>query len=119
MADSPAAVDEDPRLLFVRVDASAVSFHRSIKKFRGAQLEEVLRAIRSLLLLNVDAAPRKLHLHQLTDVFVPSILDPKKKVKPWTFHVTSDDKYKASFTLEEGVVYLRLVGEHDNIDKRP
>ena len=33
--------------------------------------------------------------------------------------MTANDAYKASFTFEDGIVYLRLVDEHDVIDKNP
>ena len=95
------------------------------RTFRDTKLkEEAIATTRSLLLADLDALPRKLHLHMLTGKMVasaePASGKDGKKVPAWTFHITpSDDKYKASFTYENGVVYLRQVGEHDAIDKRP
>lgn len=102
------------------VFADDPQFLRSLKRIRDPQLRtEILERIRALLLLELDKAPRKLHLHQLQARKVQSRLDRGKQVAPWTFHVTTNDAYKASFTLEGGVAYLRLVDEHDVIDKNP
>jgi len=81
--------------------------------------EEILGTLRTLLALPIDQAPRKLHLHQLTNKQVASRLEPNKKVNPWTLHVTANDVYKASFTYEGGTAYFRLVDEHDIVDKNP
>jgi len=75
--------------------------------------------IKSLLFQNLDTAPRKLHLHPLVSKLVPSRADPKKKVPVWTFHLTPDDRWKASFTFEGGVAHFRVCGKHDVIDKSP
>ena len=40
-------------------------------------------------------------------------------MKVYTFHLTSNDAYKASFTFEEGCAYMRSCGTHDEIDKDP
>ncbi len=37
----------------------------------------------------------------------------------YTVHVTRDDCYKASFTIENGVARLRRVASHHRIDKNP
>lgn len=62
---------------------------------------------------------RTAHLHALTGKTVRSALDPAKQVKVYTFHLTSNDSWKASFTLEEGCAYLRYCGEHDAVDDAP
>ncbi|MGV7207411.1 hypothetical protein ACLB1G_06115 [Oxalobacteraceae bacterium A2-2] len=50
---------------------------------------------------------------------VPSVRDPAKKVKVYTIHITTDDTYKASFTLEDGIAHMRVCGGHDQVDKNP
>ncbi|MES3014971.1 MAG: hypothetical protein V4750_14745, partial [Pseudomonadota bacterium] len=80
---------------------------------------EIAAAIRSLLFQPLDALPRKLKFHQLHNKQVTSILDKSKKVSAWSFHVTTNDVYKASCTFEDGIVHLRLCDEHDVIDKNP
>ena len=72
-----------------------------------------------MLMVDVEDATKRLHLHMLTDKYVTSALDEKKKVKVYTFHLTSNDAWKASFTLENGVAYLRACGPHDKIDENP
>lgn len=102
------------------VDLCNTSLKNSFSRIKERKLrEEIVATIRTVLLLDLSAIPAKLHLHQLTNKLVTSRLDPNKKVNPWTLHVTADDKYKASFTLEAGTAYFRLVGEHDVIDKSP
>lgn len=96
------------------------SFVRSFKRLKDVNIQrEVRDTIRSLLLADVSQLPAKLHFHQLTNKLVPSRLDPTKKVVAWSLHVTADDRYKASFTYEDGVLYFRLCDEHDVIDKNP
>lgn len=101
------------------VDCSATSFVNTFKHLAPAVQAQAREALRLLLLAELDAPPRALHLHQLVNKKVPSIRRPGVTVSAWTIHLTRDDSYKASFTLEDGVAYLRLCGEHDLIDKRP
>lgn len=103
------------------ISAEVPAFQNSFKRAcRDPQRKsQIFSAIGSLLLLDLDQPPAKLHLHQLTGKKVASALEKGKQVPVWTLHVTPDDRYKASFTFEGGVVYLRLVDEHDMIDKNP
>lgn len=103
------------------VDVSAPSFQRGLKRVCKDQQRGklVLAAIRELLFADLSQLPAKLHLHQLTNKMVASVIDSSKKVPAWSFHVTPDDRYKASFTFESGCVYFRAVDEHDVIDKNP
>lgn len=78
-----------------------------------------MAAFGQLFMMDTDQAPSKLHFHPLKDKLVPSVVDPKKKIKVYTIHITTDDAYKASFTLEDGTAYLRVCGEHDQVDKNP
>lgn len=68
--------------------------------------------------MDVNNPPAKLHFHPLRDRMVRSMVDPLKKIRVYTIHLTSNDKYKASFTIEGGTAYMRVCGEHD-IDKNP
>lgn len=81
--------------------------------------DEAKGVIQSLLAMNLDQAPKKLHLHPLTNRKAPSVFDPTKKVAVWSLHITADDNYKASFTFEGGTMYFRTCGKHDAVDKRP
>uniref|UniRef100_E6PN12 Uncharacterized protein n=1 Tax=mine drainage metagenome TaxID=410659 RepID=E6PN12_9ZZZZ len=85
-----------PRLI-VRVDASNDTFQRSLRKIKDPQLHrEVIATLRELFLVDLDAPPAKLHLHQLTGKAGRSMIDPSIKVPIWSIHVTSNDAYKAS-----------------------
>lgn len=96
------------------------TFRHSLKKLKDPNIRQAtVKTVQGLLLLGLDELPRKLHLHQLTSLKVDSAVEPGKKVNVWSLHVTADDRYKASFTFEGGVIYLRLVDEHDVIDKHP
>lgn len=102
------------------VDVSAQSFRKSFEAIKGQPLKaEIIATIRSMLGQDIDAAPAKWHMHQLKQKQVPSATQKDKKVNVWTLHVTADDRYKASFTLEDCKAYFRLVDEHDVIDKNP
>jgi hypothetical protein len=102
-----------------RVDGGNETFQKTFRKLKPQQIKEASAAFGLLFMLDTDMAPAKLHFHPLKDMQVPSVLDPSKKVKVYTIHITSDDSYKASFTLEDGTAYLRACGEHDGIDKNP
>lgn len=102
------------------VDCNSEAFRRSLARIRDQQLQTHVRtALRTLLLTDLDAPARALHLHQLSNKQVPSALRPGVKVNVWTIHVTPDDAYKASFTLEDGTAYMRQCDTHAVIDKRP
>jgi hypothetical protein len=102
------------------VDANAESFKKSLRRIKDANLkDEILGSVRALLFLNLDAPLARLHLHQLKNKDVPSVEKPGRKVPAWTIHVTANDAYKASFTLEDGTAYMRLCDEHDVIDRNP
>lgn len=100
--------------------ATAPAFIRALKGVKDAQLQREIRlCIQGLLFLDIDQPPARLHLHQLKNHSVDSATRTGVKVNPWTIHVTANDAYKASFTLEDGVIHLRLVDEHDRVDKHP
>lgn len=105
--------------LIERVDASNTHFKRTFLKLKPDIIKEARQAIGLLVLVDVNNPPARLHLHPLTGKTVTSVLDPSKRVKVYTFHLTSNDSWKASFTLENGIAYLRLCGPHDQVDKSP
>jgi hypothetical protein len=56
-----------------------------------------------------DPVPTKLHYHQVQGIRGEAI---------YTIHVTSDDCYKASFTIDaDGIAIFRRVGTHAKIDR--
>ncbi len=101
------------------VDCTGATFMRTFRRLSPALQIEARDALRLLLLADLDAPPCALHLHQLTNKKVLSVERTGHKVNVWTMHVTKDDTYKASFTLEDGTAYFRLCDEHDVIDKNP
>lgn len=101
------------------IDASAQSFKRALAAIKDPKLrDEITASLRSLLLQPIDEIGGKRNFHPLTSKKVPSVLDPSKQVTPYSCHVSAS-AYKVSFTLEGDVMYLRLVGKHDDIDKHP
>lgn len=101
------------------VDMNAESFRKQWGKLPNEIKPEAQGVLRSLLLQNIDMLPAKLHLHPLVSKEVTSRLDAKKKVKAWSLHITADDRYKASFTYEDGTLFFRTCGLHDTVDKNP
>ena len=101
------------------IDGGNTAFLRSFQKLAPDIRKEAARAIALLLYVDVRSPPARLHLHTLTNRLVPSALDAGKRVKVYTFHLTGNDAWKASFTLEAGTAYLRACGPHDALDKAP
>lgn len=115
----PHGIEDSRKSIITAINASNPVFQRTFLKLGESLRKEAKRAISELFLVDVSHAPAKLHLHPLKSKDVPSVLDPQKRVKVFTFHITSSDSHKASFTLEEGTAYLRACGPHDEIDKTP
>jgi len=105
--------------LITRVDGNNTAFQRTFRALQPDVQREARVAIGLLFMVDVLAPPARLHLHPLKSKMVPSAIDGSKKVKVYTFHLTSNDAWKASFTLEDGTAYLRACGPHDRIDQSP
>lgn len=102
------------------VVADNPTFIKGLKRIKDQQQQrQVQDYIRQLLFVDLDQAPAKLHLHQLTGKEVTSRLEPSKKIAVWTIHVVANDTIKASFTLENGTAYFRVIDAHDAVDKNP
>lgn len=101
------------------VDCTADTFRRSFRRLPNNVQAEARQVIAKLLFAQLDALPRAWHMHALTHKKVDAVCSPGQKVTPWTLHITADDRYKASFTLEDAVAYFRLCDEHDIVDKNP
>ena len=102
-----------------KIDFGSDTFQKTFSKLDERVKKEARKAISEMLLLDISKPPAKLHLHTLKDKEVKSALDPKKKCAVYTIHLTSDDKFKASFTFEDGTAFMRVCGEHDWVDKNP
>jgi hypothetical protein len=111
-------VDLDGRVIRGIVLGSTL-FRNKWADLPGVVQDESIAVIQSLVGMNIDHIPRKLHLHQLVNKEVASFLDPKKRVNAWSLHITADDRYKASFTYENGTLYFRTCGVHQVVDKLP
>lgn len=106
-------------ILITKIDGNNSAFQRSFRNLQPDTQKEARTALGLLFMADLTAPPARLHLHPLKSKLVPSALDASKKVKVYTFHLTSNDAWKASFTLEEGTAYLRACGPHDRIDQAP
>ncbi|MES3013282.1 MAG: hypothetical protein V4750_06070 [Pseudomonadota bacterium] len=101
------------------VDVGSPQFRKCFKRIRDPRMQrQIADALKSLYGINLDAIPKRLHLHPLTNKLVPSVLDPHKKVPAWSFHVIPGT-HKASFTLENGTAYMRVLASHAEVDKNP
>jgi hypothetical protein len=105
--------------LILRLDFSSTRFQSDFRSLKPDIMKEARRLLSDLIMVDIENPPARLHLHPLKDKLVPSVLDPTKKVKVYTLHITSNDSWKASFTLEAGTAYMRLCGPHDKVDKSP
>lgn len=90
------------------INVASPIFQRTWKRLPQYAKEEGQKAIAQLL-LPPDQRPAKLHLHKL-HLYRESI---------WTLHLTGDDKYKASFHIEEDTAVFRRAGLHDQVDDNP
>lgn len=90
-----------------RVDANSPVFKRT---FKGLPREVQAQAVEAFkgFFLPPEERPAKLHFHKLRgfeDI--------------WTIHISTDDRYKASFKLDGDVATMRRCGTHEEIDKNP
>lgn len=106
-------------LIIERIDLENPRFQKSFFKLPPTVAKEAHQAIGLLVLADILNPPARLHLHPLTSKAVPSRVDPTKKVKVYTIHLTSNDSHKASFTFEDRTAFMRYCGNHDEIDKNP
>lgn len=95
------------------------SFQKDFASLPNEIKSEAKGSIKDLLFQKIDEIPAKRKFHQLTNSKVTSRINPTQKVNAWTFHLTADDRYKASFTFEDSVIYFRTCGLHDVVDKKP
>lgn len=88
------------------LNMTSESFEKDWKKLP----EEVKREAKKMVghMLMTDQMPAKLHFHPL--VGYDGI---------FTIHITPDDKYKASFTIDGDTAIFRQCGKHEEIDKNP
>lgn len=105
--------------VIIRLDISNPVFIRTFTKLSPSTLKEARKIMGELILVDMDNAPAKLHLHSLVNKSVISAIDKTKKVPVYTIHITSNDSHKASFTYENGTAFFRVCGAHDDIDKNP
>jgi hypothetical protein len=102
-----------------KVDYGSPIFQKTFAKLDVQVIKEARKVFGELPLLDVSCAPAKLHLHTLKGLTVRSAVDPTRTVAVYTIHITTNDKYKASFTFEDGTAYMRVCGTHDWVDKNP
>jgi hypothetical protein len=106
-------------LIIERIDLENPRFKKSFTKLPPTVAREAHLAIGLLVLADIMNPPARLHMHALANKMVPSRLDPMKKVKVYTIHLSSNDSHKASFTFEDRTAFMRHCGTHDEIDKNP
>jgi hypothetical protein len=90
-----------------RVDANSPVFKRTFKGLPREVQGPAIEAFKTLF-LPPDQRPAKVHFHKLRgfeDI--------------WTIHISSDDRYKASFRLDGDLATMRRCGTHEEIDKSP
>ena len=111
-------VDLDGRVIR-GINLGSSLFRNKWADLPGSVQDESIDVIKSLIGKNIDQLPRKLHFHQLVNRMAPSAAKPAEKVSAWSLHITADDRYKASFTYEDGTLYFRTCGIHDTVDRCP
>ncbi len=89
------------------VNIEAKGFKRGWRKLPQYAQEQGKDALKALV-LPPDQRPQRLHLHKL------NYSEPV-----WTVHLTRDDRYKASLTLDGDVAFMRRCGLHDYVDANP
>lgn len=94
-----------PGAIIKSVKLDAPSFIKSLKKLPPNILTQAQQNIKAM--IGIERMPAKLHYHKMNGVDF------------WCIHISSCSKYKASFTVEDGVAIFRKAGEHDRIDRNP
>lgn len=84
----------------------APSFVNSFKRLPEGIKKEARRLIGEMVMQ--ERMPAKLHFHKLSG-----------HDNIWTIHISSNDTYKASLTIKDGIAHFRKAGVHDEIDKHP
>jgi hypothetical protein len=105
-------------------DFSAASFQRSFSKLPREISKEVKTVIGALPLVDESSPPAALHLLPLKNVLVESALNPKEKVKVYTFisrraavarlvsHWKTAEQTSPNFTKHHKMVHLVKVYLH-------
>lgn len=90
------------------VNIESPGFQRTWKRLPQHVKDAGIKAIQALL-LPPDQRPAKLHLHKMHG----------QRESIWSLHLSSDDRYKASFILEGPLARFRRCGTHEEIDRNP
>jgi hypothetical protein len=94
-----------PGAIIKSVKLDAPSFVKCLKKLPPNILIQAKENIKAM--IGIERMPSKLHYHKMNGY------------EFWCIHISSCSKYKASFTVEDGVAIFRKAGEHDRIDRSP
>lgn len=90
------------------INIDSPGFQRTWKKLPDEVKREAKEALKALL-LPPEERPSRLHFHKMRG-FGGEI---------WSIHLSRNDRYKASLSVENGVAYMRRCGTHEEIDKSP
>lgn len=97
-------------LICIGLDFSQTSFQNSWKKLPAEVQAEARIMLSNLIMQEQGHIPGKMHYHK----------NKNQKYKDvYTVHVTADDRYKASFKIENGIAVFRFIKLHDELDKNP
>ncbi|MTV38757.1 hypothetical protein [Duganella radicis] len=106
-------------LIVERLDLENPDFQKSYRKLPSQVVKEAQLAIGLLALADLEHPPAKLNLHHLAGKMVSSRVSAQKTVKVYVFNLTSSGSFKASFTFERGVAYLRTCGPQEKVNSNP
>ena len=95
-------------IICTSLDFSATSFQNSWKKLEPQIQAEARKSLGLLIMAEPGKLPSKLHFHKYSG-----------RDGVYCIHVTADDRYKASFTIDGPVLRLRFIKDHDTLDKNP
>lgn len=91
------------------INLNSPAWQRSWRRLPEDAKKEGKKALRALL-LPPDQRPARLHLHKMHTRGDDPI---------WSLHLTRDDTYKATLSVENGVAVMRRCGRHEEIDRNP
>ena len=88
-----------------RVDANSSVFLRTWKKLPHEIREEAIQALKDL---KKSPRPASLHFHKMRGF-----------AGIWTIHLSKNDRYKASLSIDGDVAVMRRCGTHEEVDRNP
>lgn len=106
-------------LIIEHLDLEHPEFRKSYLALPSRVVKDARLAMGLLVLADLMHPPAKLNLHHLEGKVVTSRTNSKKRFKVYVMNLNQEDSYKATFTFERGVAFMRTCGPHGKVNQQP